>query len=397
MSVINWILDRAKEIENEIINWRRDFHMYPELGFQEKRTSKIVAEKLSKWGYEVRTGMAETGVVGLLRGSDSEKTVALRADMDALPIQEENDIPYRSKISGIMHACGHDAHTAMLLGCARILSEIRDKLPGSVKLIFQPAEEIGNGAERMIKEGVLRDPDVNAIFGIHVWSNLESGVVGLREGPIMAATGKIKIEIEGIGGHGASPHLTVDPVVVAAGLILNLQTIVSRNIDPIESGVISICSIHAGTVYNVIPMKVSLSGTYRALTTEVNELIKKRIREITKHTCEAFGVKCNINLIDQVPPTINHPETTKFARKIAEKLVGPERVKEVKPTMGGEDFSLYLKKVPGTFLELGTGNPEKGTNKPHHSPVFDVDESVLHIGSALYASLAYAYLSEVIS
>ena len=221
----------------------------------------------------------------------------------------------------------------MLLGCARILSEIRDKLPGSVKLIFQPAEEIGNGAERMIKEGVLRDPDVNAIFGIHVWSNLESGVVGLREGPIMAATGKIKIEIEGIGGHGASPHLTVDPVVVAAGLILNLQTIVSRNIDPIESGVISICSIHAGTVYNVIPMKVSLSGTYRALTTEVNELIKKRIREITKHTCEAFGVKCNINLIDQVPPTINHPETTKFAKKVAEKLVGSERVREVKPTM----------------------------------------------------------------
>ncbi len=394
VSMLKSILKRSKEIEDEIIAWRRDFHMYPELGFQEKRTSRIVAEKLRDWGFEVITGIAETGVVGLLRGSSDERTVALRADMDALPIQEENDVPYRSRVPGVMHACGHDAHTAMLLGAARILSEIKDDLNGCVKLIFQPAEEGVGGAKRMVDEGVLKDPDVDAIFGIHVWSILQSGIIGVREGPILAATGRIEIEVEGAGGHGASPHLTVDPIVAAASIILNLQTVISRNLDPIESGVVSICSVHSGTTYNVIPPRAKLIGTYRALTFEVRNLIKKRIKEIAENTCIALGAKCKVDLIDGVPPTINHPEATKLARETAIELVGSEKVIEPKPSMGGEDFAYYLEQVPGAFLELGTGNPEKGTDKPHHNPKFNVDEEVLYIGSAIYASLAYQFLAK---
>jgi len=393
--MLKLILNRAKEIESNIISWRREFHMYPELAYNEKRTSKRVAELLTKWGYKVITGIAETGVVGILKGEDANgKTVALRADMDALPIQEENDVPYKSRIDGVMHACGHDAHTAMLLGAAKILSEMKDKLRGTVKFIFQPAEEGVGGAKRMVEEGVLKDPDVNAIFGLHVWSSIESGKIALKEGPALAATGKIEIEIEGIGGHGASPHLTIDPIVVASSVIMNLQTIISRNLDPIESGVVSICAFHSGTTWNVIPPRAILKGTYRALTFEIRDLIKKKIKNIVEKTCIAYGAKCSVNLIDGVPPTINHPEATKMARKTVIELIGEENVIEAKPTMGGEDFAYYLEKVPGAFLELGTGNPEKGTDKPHHNPRFDVDEAVLYIGTATYASLAYKYLLE---
>ncbi len=387
---INWILNRAKEIENEIINWRRDFHMYPELGYHEKRTSKIVASLLEKWGYKVETGIAETGVVGLIGKGD--RTIALRADMDALPLQELNDVPYKSRVEGVMHACGHDAHVAMLLGAAKIISEFKDKLNGYVKLIFQPAEEGGNGAKRMVDEGVLENPNVNVIYGIHVWNELDAGLIGYRSGPLLASTGKIEVEITGKGGHGASPHLAIDPIVIAASIILNLQTIISRSLDPIESGVVSICSIHSGTAFNIIPEKAILTGTYRALTFEVRDLIKRRILEIVENTCNIYGAKCKVNLIDGVPPTVNDPEATEYARRIAIQLVGEDRVIEAKPTMGGEDFAFYLEKVPGSFLILGTRNIEKGLDKPHHNPRFDIDESVLHIGAALHAALAYEYL-----
>ncbi len=392
MSAVNWILNRAKEIEGEIINWRRDFHMYPELSFQEKRTSRIVAELLEKWGYEVRTGIAETGVVGLI--GSGERTIALRADMDALPLQEESDVPYKSRVKGVMHACGHDAHVAMLLGAAKIISELKDKLNGYVKLIFQPAEEGVGGAKRMVDEGVLEDPKVNIIFGMHVWNTLDAGLIGVKSGPLLAATGRIEIEVEGRGGHGASPHLTVDPVVVAASIILNLQTVISRNLDPLESGVVSICSVHSGTAYNIIPQKALLTGTYRALKFEIRDLIKKRIREVAENTCSAFGAKCKVNLIDGVPPTVNHPEAAEFARNVAVQVVGENRVVEPKPTMGGEDFAYYLEKVPGAFILLGTRNAEKGITMPHHNPRFDIDESVLYIGSAIHAALAYNYLKK---
>lgn len=395
MSVYRWILNRAFELESETIGFRREIHMYPELGFQEKRTAKLVSDMLSRWGYSVQTGIAETGVVGVLKCGEG-RVVALRADMDALPLQEENDVPYKSRIPGVMHACGHDAHVAMLLTAARILSEMKDKLIGSVKLIFQPAEEMGggkSGALRMVEEGVLKDPDVEAIFGFHVWNDLDVGKIGLKDGPILASTGRFEIDVKGVGGHGASPHKAVDPIVVASSIVLNLQTIVSRNLDPLESGVVSACSIHAGTAFNIIPERANIIGTYRALTFEVRDLLKKRIKEIAENTAKAFNAECTVATIDGVPPTINHPIATRMAKSVVCEIVGSNNIVEVKPSMGGEDFSYYLERVPGAFLELGTRNVEKGIVAPHHNPRFDIDESALKYGSAAYAALAYRYLT----
>jgi len=394
VGVLRAILEEAKRIESDVISWRRDFHMHPELGYQERRTSEIVARNLEAWGYAVIRGVAETGVVGVLAGGSGGRVVALRADMDALPVDEENEVPYRSRIKGVMHACGHDAHTAMLLGAARILSKLRDRLPGTVKLIFQPAEEGGNGAERMIREGVLDDPKVDAIFGLHVWSQLPSGTVGLREGPVLAATGEIRVTVRGRGGHGAYPHLSVDPIVAASSVVLNLQSVVSRNLDPTQPGVVSICYFHSGTAFNVIPDVAELRGTYRALTYEVRDLIKKRVSEVVEKTCAAYGAECTCELVDSTPPTVNDPEAVRLARSVAAEVVGGDKVVDMKPSMGGEDFAFYLERVPGAFVALGSGNPEKGTDKPHHSPRFDVDEDVLYLGSALYAALAYAFLEK---
>ncbi len=391
--VARYILERSRELNPMIVEWRRNFHMYPELAYQERRTAGIVAEKLREWGYIVQTGVAETGVVGLLKGRGEGKTIALRADMDALPLEELNDVPYKSRVKGVMHACGHDAHTAMLLGAARILSEIRDKLGGNVKLIFQPAEEGGNGAEKMVREGVLEDPKVDVIYGIHVWSMLESGKVGLREGPILAATGSIEIKVKGRGGHGAYPHTTIDPIVVGSTIVTGLQTIVSRNLDPLEPGVVSICTFQAGKAFNVIPEEALLRGTYRSLTKETLSLIKKRIEEVSRKACEMHGAECSIEVRDITPPTINEPGATRFARKVIGDAFGEQVFANIKPSMGGEDFAFYLERVPGAFIKLGTGNPEKKTNMPHHSPWFDVDEDVLYMGAAIHSLLAYNFLS----
>lgn len=389
---LRWILDRAKSIENEIIGWRRNIHMYPELGYQEKRTAKLIEEHLRKWGYKVITGIAETGVVGILKGKEGEKTIALRADMDALPIEELNNVPYKSRIKGVMHACGHDAHIAMLLGAAKILAELRDKLKGNIKLIFQPAEEGGNGGKRMVEEGVLEDPNVDVIYAIHVWSPLQSGKVALKEGPILAATGVFEAEIKGKGGHGAYPHTTIDPIIPLANIVLGLQTIVSRNIDPIQAGVVSVGIVKAGNAFNVIPEKAYVAGTYRYLEPKTGEVIKSRIREIVENICRSYKVDCNIRVEDKTPPTINNPKATAFAKEVISELIDKNNIVEAQPTMGGEDFAYYLQKVPGAMIILGTGNPEKGTNKPHHSPYFDVDESVLYIGTAIHIALAYNYL-----
>lgn len=380
-------LQLAKELENEIISWRRDFHMHPELAYEEKRTSSIVANLLKEWGYDVKLGKGGVGVIATMKGSGSS-AIALRADMDALPIEEVEGREYRSRIPGKMHACGHDAHTAMLLGAAKIISTLKENLVSTVRLIFQPAEEGGNGAVKMIEEGALDNPKVDAIYGIHVWSDLPSGKIGLREGSILASTGDLTIRVKGKGGHGAHPDQTIDPVVASSAIILSLQTIVSRNVDPLDSAVVTIGSIQGGSAFNVIPETVVMKGTYRTMRRETRELVKSRIKEIAEKVASAFGASAEVELRDVTPPTVNNPRAIEIARKVAIALFGEDSIAVPKPSMGGEDFSYYLEKVPGAFILLGTGNPEKGTNAPHHSPSFDVDEDVLYMGSALLSTLA---------
>ena len=386
MDVEARIIKLAKQLEHYIVEKRRDFHMHPELRFEEVRTSKIVEEELKKLGYEViRT--AGTGVIGILKGKKEGKIVALRADMDALPLQEENDVPYKSRIPGKMHACGHDAHTAMLLGTARILAEIKDELHGKVKLIFQPGEEGGAGAKKIVEEGHL--DDVDAIFGIHVWAQLPSGVIATRKGPIMASSDGYIIRIKGKGGHAASPHFANDPTNPAADIYNALQKIVSRNVDPFSPVVITTPVIEAGHGYNVIPDMVEIKGTLRTFDMGLRNKVMDRIEKIVEFYSKAWDCEGTIELFRvPYPPTVNDPKLTEFVMEIAENL-GP--TVEAEPTMGAEDFAFYLQKVPGVFIFLGIKNEEKGIVYPHHHPKFDVDENVLWKGTALYSLLAYKF------
>lgn len=374
-------LKEALKIKDQIIAWRRDFHMHPELGYEEERTSKIVEEHLREWGYKIKR--VGTGIIADI--GKGENTIALRADMDALPVQEENDVPYKSRIPGKMHACGHDAHTAMLLGAAKIIAEHENELPNKVRLLFQPAEEGGNGALKMIEGGALEG--VNAIFGLHVWMELPNGAVGIREGPFMAGVGRFDVEIEGKGGHGASPHETIDPIPIAAQAILAFQTIISRNLHPLESGVVSVGSIKAGEAFNVIPEKVYMNGTYRFFTPETKSLIEKRIEEILKGITVANNASYKLKIEEVGPPTINNPEMASLAKRVAQNL--GLKVEEVPKTMGAEDFAFYLQKVPGAFITLGIKNEEKGIIYPHHHPRFNVDEDVLALGTAVEVGLAF--------
>jgi len=374
-------LKEALKIREEIIAWRRDFHMHPELGYEEERTSKIVEEHLREWGYKIKR--VGTGIIADI-GKEG-KTVALRADIDALPVQEENDVPYKSRIPGKMHACGHDAHTAMLLGAAKIIGEHKEELPNKVRLIFQPAEEGGNGALKMIEGGALEG--VNAIFGLHVWMELPSGVVGIREGPFMAGVGRFDVEIEGKGGHGASPHETIDPVPIAAQAILAFQTIISRNLNPLESGVVSVGTIKAGEAFNVIPERVYINGTYRFFTQETKKLIEKRVEEVLKGIALANNASYKLKIEEVAPPTINDSQMASLAKRVAQKL--ELKVEEVPKSMGSEDFAFYLQKVPGAFIALGIKNEEKGIIYPHHHPKFNVDEDVLPLGTALEVGMVF--------
>ncbi len=381
------IIERAKSLEDYIVKMRRDFHMHPELKYEEVRTSRIVEEELKSLGYEVvRT--AKTGVIGILKGKTP--TVALRADMDALPVQEENDVSYKSKIPGKMHACGHDAHTAMLLGAARILAELKDELKGTVKLIFQPAEEGGLGSKLIVEEGHL--DDVDAIFGIHVWAELPSGTIGIREGPLLASADAFRVVIKGRGGHGAVPQFANDPIPAAMDIAQAFYKILVREVDPLEPVALSVTSIQAGNTFNVIPEKAELLGTFRTFNEEVRGYLTKRMGEIVEGYAKAHNVEASFDLtIEPIPPTINDKSLAEFARETLQPL---GEIVEPKPTMGAEDFSLYLKKAPGLFLLLGIRNEEKGIIYPHHHPKFNVDESVLWKGSAAYALLAYRYLEE---
>ena len=361
------------EFKDEIISLRRDFHQHPELGFEEKRTSEIVEKYLKNLGIKTRRA-AKTGVIGYL-DNNANFTVGLRADMDALPIQEENDVPYASVYPGKMHACGHDAHTAMLLVAAKILSQ--KKLGVNVRFLFQPAEEGLNGAKKMIEDGALEG--VDAVIGLHVWAELPSGVLAISSGPIMASVDKFTIMVEGSGGHGAAPHQTRDPVVCAAYLITALQSIVSRNVKPLESAVVTVGKIAGGSAFNIIPEKVTLEGTVRTFDEEIHKLVEKRIKEISQELCNAMGCRAEIEYLHMNYATVNDENLSRIGREVAE---GITKLVEQEKSMGGEDFSEYARIVPGLFAYLGARNPEKGVVYPHHHPRFNVDEDALPIGTA---------------
>jgi amidohydrolase len=380
------LIEESKDMENYVIEKRRHFHMYPETGFEEVKTSAYLQEELIKIGYEV-IKTAETGLIAILDSGKEGRTIALRADIDALNVTEDNDKPYCSKIPGKMHACGHDAHTAMLLTAAHVIYKHREKLIGKVKLIFQPAEEGGGGADRIVKEGHISD--VDQIFGIHVWRELPSGVIGTRKGPFLASADQFRIEITGKGGHAASPHQTFDPTSVMVDIYNAIQKIVSREIDPLDKAVISIPMLEGSDAHNIIPTIAKMEGTFRTFSNEVRDFILKRIQEIVEGYSHAWRCEGTFKYaIDGVyyPPTINNDESVEDVIEILQPL---DKIEEVDLTMGGEDFAFYLNKTNGAFIALGLYNEDKGIIHPHHHPKFDVDEEILWKGTAIYSILAF--------
>lgn len=371
---------RLESLFPEMVEFRRDLHMHPEVSFQEVRTPRLIAEYHQALGLEVRTGVGGRGVVATLRGGRPGRTVALRADFDALPIHDEKEVPYRSTVDGVMHACGHDVHTAGLLGVAKVLSEVKDELRGNVVFIHQFAEELSpGGALPMIQDGCLEGVDV--IYGAHVQSPLETGMVATVAGPAMAAADTIDIEVRGQGGHGAEPHKTVDPVVIASHLILALQHIAARQTDPLDSVVVTIGSIHGGSASNVIPESVQLTGTVRTFKAEVQQRTQAAIERLVEQICAAFGAEGTLTYTPGYPTVVNHAEQTDLVAEVARRIVGPEKVVDMAPMMGGEDFAYYLQEVPGTFFFVGGRNEELKAVYPHHHPRFDVDErSMLDAG-----------------
>ncbi|MCS7109110.1 MAG: amidohydrolase [Sulfolobales archaeon] len=381
------IVDYCKSISEYVVDVRRKIHMYPELRYEEFKTSQLVLDELTSMGVQAFR-VAGTGVVGLVKGRGEGDVIALRADMDALPIQEEGDVPYKSRVAGKMHACGHDAHVAMLLGAAKVLSKFRDSFRGAVKLIFQPAEEGGAGAERIIREGVL--DDVKAIYGIHVWAELPSGVIATRKGAMNASATSFMIRIKGLGGHAAHPELTKDPTTPAVDIYNALQKVVSRNVDPFTPIVISTPRLEGSNASNVIPDEAKIYGTLRTFDLSLRDQVLRRMEAIVKHYSLAWDCVGTLEVTDvSYPPVINDAEHADFVLSVAKKL---GEVREAPMSMGAEDFSYYLQKVKGAFIILGIKNEGKGIIYPHHHPKFDVDEEVLWKGTALHALLAYNQL-----
>ncbi|HIK32132.1 MAG TPA: amidohydrolase [Oscillatoriales cyanobacterium M59_W2019_021] len=367
-----------------LVQWRRQLHQQPELAFQERLTAEFIAEKLREWQIPHETGIAETGIVATLTGTQPGSVFAIRADMDALPIQEENDVPYKSQHDGKMHACGHDGHITIALGTAYYLSQHRH-FKGTVKILFQPAEEGPGGAKPMIQAGVLKNPDVDAIIGLHLWNQLPLGTVGVRSGALMAAVEVFRCTILGKGGHGAIPQQTIDSIVVAAQIVSALQTIVSRNVDPIESAVVTVGEFHAGTACNVIADSAQLSGTVRYFQPHFDGFFPEKIEQVIAGICHSFGAAYRFEYSQYYPPTINDDRMANFVRSIAEKVIEtPLGIVPNCQTMGGEDMSFFLQEVPGCYFFLGSANPERDLAYPHHHPRFDFDETVLAMGVELF-------------
>ncbi len=384
----------AEALRSQLIAWRRDLHQHPELGFEVRRTAGIVAQTLGEFGYEVRTGVGRTGVVALLHGGRPGPTVMLRADMDALPIAEISDAPYVSLTPGVMHACGHDGHVAIGLGTAKLLAEHAAELPGRVLFVFQPAEEGDGGAAAMVADGALSDPVPDAAFGLHLWNTMPMGRVVAQAGPLMAAADTLHITVRGRGGHGALPHETVDAVAVTGQVLSALQTIVSRNVDPQETAVLTIGTVHGGTAFNVIAETVEMRGTIRTFSPTVRETVLTRLRVLLDGVTAGLGAKYELNVQEMTGAVINDPGMTEIARAAAVQVVGNTAVAWHAPLMVSEDFSEFAKRVPACFMLIGSGNAELGLNAPHHNPRFDFDERVLPVGVALLATAVTRSLLE---
>lgn len=385
-----WDIDALKQAAekqyDELVKIRRTLHQNPEIGTREYETGNYIAGLLESLGLEVQRGVAGTGVVALLRGGLPGKTVALRADMDALPVQELGDAPYKSKKDGMMHACGHDAHMTCSIGTAMLLAEHRDQIAGNVKFIFQPDEEGLGGAEPMIKAGALENPKVDAIVGGHVWGSLDSGKVAVKQGAIMASSDMIRLTIRGKGGHCAQPHTTIDPVAIGSEIVGALQKVVSRQNDPNEAVVISICIFKAGSAFNVIPNEAYLEGAVRALNNEVRKNVACQIETVIKGITEAFGATYELDYHFGYPVTVNDLSVTEKVRQSAIKVMGPDQVIVVdRASMGAEDFAYYLLERPGTFIWIGIRNPEKGICHEIHNPRFDIDEEIFRTIPVVYA------------
>jgi amidohydrolase len=374
-----------------LVATRRDLHQHPELGFEETRTSTLAAERLKSLGYQVKSGVGKTGVVAVRPGGGGGRCVLLRADMDALPVEETNDVSYRSKHAGKMHACGHDGHVAIGLEVARRLAALQ--LGGTVKLAFQPAEEVSHGAQAMIAGGVLDAPTVDAAFGIHLWNDLPVGTVGVMPGPIMASVDEFEIAILGRGGHAAAPHQTVDPVLTAAHVVTALQSLVARRRNPLEEGVVSVTQVNAGHAFNVIPGRADLRGTVRTFGGKFWDDAPALIAETAQGIAGAFGARAEVRYHRLTAPLVNDARMAGLMAEVAGQVVGTENVRSGVRTMGGEDMSYFLQRVPGCFAFVGSG-PKNGKAAPHHSAGFDIDEESLVIGAEVMARVAVRYLGD---
>ncbi|GAA6143030.1 M20 aminoacylase family protein [Hydrogenophaga sp. 5NK40-0174] len=398
MQLIDSIVSRAADF----VAIRRDIHAHPELCFEEVRTADLVAAKLESWGIEHVRGLGTTGVVGIVHGRDGGacgRGVGLRADMDALPIQERNDFGHASRHKGKMHACGHDGHVAILLSAAQHLAESRD-FDGTVYLIFQPAEEGGGGAREMIADGLFEKFPMEAVFGLHNWPGMPAGALAVSEGPVMGSSNEFKITIKGKGAHAAMPQNGVDPVPVACQMVQAFQTIITRNKKPVDTGVISVTMIHTGETHNVVPDVAEIQGTVRTFTIEVLDMIEHRMREIATHTCAAFGATCEFEFERNYPPTVNHPKEAAFARQVAVEVAGADNVRDQEPTMGAEDFAFMLQDKPGCYLFIGNGDGDH-RSVGHgegpcmlHNPSYDFNDDLIVKGASYWVHLASKWLGQ---
>ena len=395
--MINRIKNYAKQIESDIINWRRELHKIPEVAHDVPLTADFITKQLDSMGIEYRKGVGGYGIVAVIEGRNEGKTFGIRADIDALAVEEETGLPFASIHKGRMHACGHDAHTAMALGAAKILQEIRDELPGRVKIIFQPAEEGPGGAKPMIEDGALKDPDVDAIIGLHIgniFKEVGNGQIGVGRGAIMACLDSFKLTIKGKGGHGAMPDVTVDPIAISVQVVSALQTLISRELKPSHPAVITVGKLHGGTAYNIIPEKVEMEGTARFIHEEDRQRISNRIGELAAKIAEGMRGSCTFEYVRGYPPLVCDDQFTDYFIGVAAEVIGRQNIIELaEPTMGGEDMAYFLQEVPGTFFMLGSAK-ETGEIYPHHHPKFDIDEGILHLGTSLFAATAYSWLKD---